>query len=107
MNSGPAKIEGITDLGLGPPMQRVALVHDWLTAYVGGERVLEQMIRLFPDSELFTTIDVLNQEERRFLQGKVPHTTFAQNWPLLRRHYRKLLPLMMFAIEQLDVSECE
>jgi glycosyltransferase involved in cell wall biosynthesis len=87
--------------------KRVALVHDWLTAYVGGERVLEQMIRLFPDADLFTTIDVLNDEERRFLQGRVAHTTFAQRWPLLRRHYRKLLPLMMFAIEQLDVSQCE
>jgi glycosyltransferase involved in cell wall biosynthesis len=107
MNSGPAKLEDICDLGVAPMTQRIGLVHDWLTAYVGGERVLEQMIRLFPEADLFTTIDVLNQEERRFLQGKSPHTTFAQNWPLLRRHYRKLLPLMMFAIEQLDVSECE
>jgi glycosyltransferase involved in cell wall biosynthesis len=107
MNNGPTKLEDLTDIGLGPMTKRVALVHDWLTAYVGGERVLEQMIRLFPDSELYTTIDVLNDEERKFLQGKTPHTTFAQHWPALRRHYRKLLPLMMFAIEQLDVSKCE
>ena len=104
MNSTPARIE---DAGLTQLTRRIALVHDWLTAYVGGERVLEQMLQLFPGAELFTTIDVLNDEERRFLQGKVPHTTFAQNWPLLRRHYRKLLPLMMFAVEQLDVSESE
>jgi glycosyltransferase involved in cell wall biosynthesis len=104
MNSTPARIE---DVGLTQLTRRIALVHDWLTAYVGGERVLEQMLQLFPGAELFTTIDVLNDEERRFLQGKVPHTTFAQNWPLLRRHYRKLLPLMMFAVEQLDVSESE
>ena len=104
MNSTPARIE---DAGLTQLTRRIALVHDWLTAYVGGERVLEQMLRLFPGAELFTTIDVLNDEERRFLQGKVPRTTFAQNWPLLRRHYRKLLPLMMFAVEQLDVSESE
>jgi glycosyltransferase involved in cell wall biosynthesis len=107
MNSSPAKLEDVTDLGLTQLTRRIALVHDWLTAYVGGERVLEQMLRLFPAAELFTTIDVLNTEERKFLQGKVPHTTFAQHWPLLRRHYRKLLPLMMFAVEQLDVSESE
>ncbi|MFL6602474.1 MAG: glycosyltransferase family 4 protein [Steroidobacteraceae bacterium] len=104
MNGTPTKLE---DAGLAQLTRRIALVHDWLTAYVGGERVLEQMLRLFPAAELFTTIDVLNAEERKFLQGKVPHTTFAQNWPLLRRHYRKLLPLMMFAVEQLDVSESE
>lgn len=106
-NSSLADFAGLTGPGLAPMASRIGLVHDWLTAYVGGERVLEQMIRLFPHAELFTTIDVLNREERQFLQGKVPHTTFAQSWPLLRRHYRKLLPLMMLAIEQLDVSECE
>ena len=105
MRADPATFDDIPGLAPAPMAKRIALVHDWLTAYVGGERVLEQMIRLFPDSDLFTTIDSLN--ERDFLQGKVPHTTFAQRWPLLRRHYRKLLPLMMFAVEQLDVSECE
>lgn len=93
--------------GIAPLLPRVALVHDWLTTYVGGERVLEQMIRLHPTADLFTTIDVLSQQERGFLQGKKPVTSFAQHWPFLRRHYRKLLPLMMLAVEQLDVREYE
>jgi glycosyltransferase involved in cell wall biosynthesis len=95
------------DHSLDLPAKRIALVHDWLTAYVGGERVLEQMISLLPQAEIFTTIDVLDSQERTFLQGKTPHTTFVQHWPALRRHYRKLLPVMMFAIEQLDVSDHE
>ena len=86
---------------------RVALVHDWLTAYVGGERVLEQMIMLFPEADLFTTIDTLPDTERAFLRGKRPITSFAQNTPLLRRHYRHFLPLLMLAVEQLDVSDAE
>jgi glycosyltransferase involved in cell wall biosynthesis len=86
---------------------RVALVHDWLTAYVGGERVLEQMITLFPEGDLFTTIDILPDAERAFLQGKQPITSFVQDSPLLRRHYKHLLPLMMLAVEQLDVSDYE
>ena len=45
MNSTPARIE---DVGLTQLTRRIALVHDWLTAYVGGERVLEQMLQLFP-----------------------------------------------------------
>jgi glycosyltransferase involved in cell wall biosynthesis len=106
-NTVPTRNDAIGEPSVTPTARRVALVHDWLTAYVGGERVFEQMIRLFPDAGLFTTIDVLNSEERRFLQGRTPHTTFAQHWPLLRRHYRKLLPVMMLAIEQLDVSDCE
>jgi glycosyltransferase involved in cell wall biosynthesis len=87
--------------------RRVALVHDWLTTYVGGERVLEQMIALYPHADVLTSIDVLAEHERGFLQGKRPVTTFAQRWPLVRKHYRHFLPLLMMAIEQLDVSDCE
>jgi O-antigen biosynthesis alpha-1,3-mannosyltransferase len=83
---------------------RVALVHDWLTTYVGGERVLEQMIALNPAADVLTSIDVLAEHERAFLQGKRPITTFAQHWPLMRTHYRHYLPLLMLAIEQLDLN---
>jgi len=82
---------------------RVALVHDWLTTYVGGERVLEQMIAMNPAADVLTSIDVLPEHERAFLQGKQPITTFAQHWPLMRTHYRHYLPLLMLAIEQLDL----
>jgi glycosyltransferase involved in cell wall biosynthesis len=87
--------------------RRVALVHDWLTTYVGGERVLEQMIALFPHADVLTSIDTLAEHERGFLNGKQPITTFAQHWPLVRKHYRHFLPLLMIAIEQLDVSDAE
>jgi glycosyltransferase involved in cell wall biosynthesis len=94
-------------LSAGAPPRAVALVHDWLTTYVGGERVLEQMIALYPQAGVYTSIDVLAEHERAFLRGKQPITTFAQHWPLLRAHYRKFLPLLMLAIEQLDVSDAE
>jgi len=83
---------------------RVALVHDWLTTYVGGERVLEQMIALNPAADVLTSIDVLPESQRAFLHGKRPITTFAQRWPLMRTHYRHYLPLLMLAIEQLDLG---
>ena len=91
----------------GLPTTSVAIVHDWLTAYVGGERVLEQILRLFPDADLFSAIDILPPAERSFLGGRVPRTSFAQNLPFIRRNYRHYLPLLMLAIEQLDVSESE
>jgi glycosyltransferase involved in cell wall biosynthesis len=87
--------------------RRIALVHDWLAAYVGGERVLGEMIALYPDAQVLTSIDVLPEHERAFLGGKRPITTFAQQWPFVRKHYRHFLPLLMMAIEQLDVSESD
>lgn len=83
---------------------RIALVHDWFTTFVGGERVVEQIIQLFPQAKLFASIDTLPPEQRAFLGGREITTSPAQNWRFVRRHYRALLPLMMLSIEQLDVS---
>ncbi len=42
---------------VGP--RRVAVVHEWLTTYAGSESVLEQMLAVFPDSDLFVLVDFL------------------------------------------------
>jgi glycosyltransferase involved in cell wall biosynthesis len=83
----------------------VALVHDWFVVYSGAERVFEQMLGLYPHADVYSSIDFLKETERGFLNGASPHLSFAQHWPLMRRHYRKWLPLLMFAVEQLDVSQ--
>src|SRR5678815_4041545 len=33
---------------------KVALVHDWLVTYAGAERVLSELIRVFPEADLFS-----------------------------------------------------
>ena len=83
---------------------RVALVHEWLDTYAGSECVLEQLIVMYPDADLFATVDFLPQGQRGFLQGKVPHTTFIQRLPFARRHFRAYLGLMPLAVEQHDLS---
>jgi glycosyltransferase involved in cell wall biosynthesis len=81
---------------------RVAIIHDWLVTYAGAERVLEQIVACFPDADLFSLVDFL--DDRAFLRGKPVTTSFIQNLPLARTKYRTYLPLMPLAIEQLDVS---
>lgn len=83
---------------------RVAIVHDWLVTYAGAERVLEQMLLLFPQAEVFTLLDLLPPEARGFLRGATVHTSFIQRLPVLRRRHRATLPLMPLAVEQFDVS---
>jgi glycosyltransferase involved in cell wall biosynthesis len=83
---------------------RVALVHDWLDAYYGSERVVEQILRCFPDADLFTLVDVLPEDQRGFLAGRRIATSFIQRLPLARRRFRAWLPLMPLAIEQFDLS---
>lgn len=93
--------------GYSPPVlpDRVGLVHDWLPVYAGAERVLEQMIQVFPDSELYSLIDFVPDEQRVFLQGKSVETSFIQNLPFAERGYRYYLPLAPLAIEQFDLTD--
>lgn len=83
---------------------RVGIVHDFLYTYAGAERVLESLIELFPNSDLFALFDFVPAEERSFLKGKQVRTSFIQKLPFASRKHRIYLPLMPLAIEQLDVS---
>ncbi len=86
------------------PPPKVAIVHDWLVIYGGAERVLEHIIDLYPNADVFSLIDFVKDDQRHFLRGKTPITSFLQKIPGARNHYRKMLPLMPLAIEQLDLS---
>jgi glycosyltransferase involved in cell wall biosynthesis len=96
---------GTTQRRLNLARPRVAIVHDCLYTYAGAERVLEQLIEIFPDADLFGLFDFVPRAERGFLKGKTVTTTFIHRLPLARRHHRLFLPVMPLAIEQLDVSK--
>jgi glycosyltransferase involved in cell wall biosynthesis len=83
---------------------RIAVVHDWLVNYSGAERVLEQILNIFPDADIYSTVDFLPDELRWYIKNKKAKTTFIQRMPFAKKKYRVYLPLMPFAIEQLDVT---
>jgi glycosyltransferase involved in cell wall biosynthesis len=75
---------------------RLALVHDWLTGYRGGEKCLAVLCRRFPDATLYTLLhargslpDVIERMDIR--------TSFLQALPGVARYYRYTLPLMPLA----------
>ncbi|TCZ66894.1 glycosyltransferase [Roseicella aquatilis] len=83
---------------------RVAIVHEWLESYAGSERVVEQLLALWPQADLFAVCDLLPEAERGFLGGRPVRTSFIQTLPLARKHFRKYLALMPLAVEQFDLS---
>ena len=85
-----------------PPL-RVAIVHDWLTGYRGGERVLEALLELFPEAELFTLIHTPNKLPHS-LRRNLTHVSYLNRFPKVERYYRYLLPLMPSAIESFDLN---
>lgn len=87
-----------------PEDVRVAVVHEWLDGYYGAERVLEQIIELFPSADLFVVVDYLPENGRNFVANKPTTQTFLRQLPFARNHYRKYFFLMPLAIEQHDLS---
>jgi len=83
---------------------RIAVVHDWLDAWGGGENVLAEILHAYPAADLFTLVDFLPDALRPLLGGRRARTTFLQHVPGARRHFRMLLPLFPRAIESLDVT---
>ena len=84
---------------------RTAIVHDWLPVYAGAERVLEQMISVLPETDLYSLIEFLPDDQRAFLKGKPVQTSFIQRLPFARSKYRYYLPLAPLAIEQFDLCD--
>ncbi|MGU3473430.1 glycosyltransferase family 4 protein [Paenibacillus sp. D51F] len=83
---------------------KVAIIHDWLVTYAGAEKVLEELINIFPEAELYSVVDFLPLEKRGFIKNKNVHTTFIQKLPFAKSKYRNYLSLMPLAIEQFDLS---
>jgi glycosyltransferase involved in cell wall biosynthesis len=82
---------------------RVAIVHEWLTIPGGSEDVVIELLKMFPEAELFTTIyDPAPWPE--LIKQRPVHASFLNHIPGARRHYPKLLPLMTRAFRSFDLS---
>ncbi|HLJ74128.1 MAG TPA: glycosyltransferase [Thermoanaerobaculia bacterium] len=86
----------------GSSFGRVAVVHDWLTGMRGGEAVLEGILELFPDADLFTLFHFPGKVSTKIESHRI-HTSSLQRVATRVSDYRKLLPLFPRAIRQFDL----
>jgi glycosyltransferase involved in cell wall biosynthesis len=85
---------------------KTAIVHDWLVNYAGSERCVESFTNIWPEADIFTLVDFLNDEQRKIiLKGKFAKTSFIQELPFAKKRHRYYLPLFPRAIENFNVSE--
>lgn len=83
---------------------KVAVIHDWLTGMRGGEKVLEAILDIFPESEIFTLICDSNRISDKIKKHKI-HTSFLQKIPGIFKNYRNFLPFFPFAIESFNLDK--
>ena len=81
---------------------KVALIHYWLVTMRGGEKVLEELCRLYPQADIFTHVVDRSKISSTITSHPIT-TTFIGRLPGAVRHYQKYLPLMPLALEQLDL----
>lgn len=83
---------------------KVAIVHYWLVNWRGGEKVIESLLELYPQADLFAHVYDESLTEGK-LVGRTVNTTFISKLPKSKKHYQKYLPFMPIALEQLDLRE--
>jgi len=83
---------------------KVALVHDYLNQYGGGERVLEAFGQIYPKAPIYTLLYDKKRTGYAF-EGRKIYTSFMQKVPLVKSHHRPFLMLMPIAVEQFDLSD--
>jgi glycosyltransferase involved in cell wall biosynthesis len=83
--------------------RRVAISHEWLTIPGGSEKVVLELLRLFPEADVYTSVydpapwpDAIRRERVR--------TSFLNRIPGATRFYPRFLPLMNAAFESFDLD---
>jgi exopolysaccharide biosynthesis WecB/TagA/CpsF family protein len=86
-------------------MPRLALVHDWLNRPIGGgERVLLELARLYPDAPVYTLLFDPQRYAGELDPARVRTSWLARLPAALRARPRYLLPLIPAAVEAWDLS---
>lgn len=81
---------------------RVALVHDYLNQYGGGERVLEALMKIFPEAPIYTLLYDATKTGGRF-EGRIGKTSLI-DIPFVRNHHRLFIPCMPAAIGAMNLG---
>ena len=93
--------------------QRIALVHEWFSprSVGGAEQVVKDVDALLRnlgrEPQLAALIDAESSRLGSWLHGRSVLTSPIQNLPWGRSHVQQYLPLLPFAIEQIDLGAAE
>lgn len=84
-------------------IKKVAIVHDWLVTFGGAERIVQQLLIMYPQADIYTLVYDKEKMDKYFPAEKV-HTSSIQKIPWATKIYTKLLKFMPKAFEEFDLS---
>lgn len=83
---------------------KIALVHDWFVTIGGAEKVVSEILSVFPEADVYSIISYIPQDKKHFVRYKKVRTSFVSKLPFAEKGYRVYLPFMTYAVEQFDLS---
>ncbi len=84
---------------------KIALIQEWLTSVGGSDKVVKAISDIYPQAKIFTLVSDEKVCNNLGINYSRVTNSFIQRLPFGKKHYRMYLPIMPFAIEQLDLSE--
>lgn len=83
---------------------KLALVHDWLNQIGGAEDVLDDMVKLYPNSPLYTSIYAPELMPAYYRQWDI-RTLWLDKLPGIHKHHQPYLPVYPLGWGGLDLSD--
>ncbi|GHT74646.1 glycosyl transferase [Spirochaetia bacterium] len=82
---------------------KAAIVHYWLVSMRGGEKVLEALLEMFPEADVYTHVYDRAAVSPIINSHKV-YTSYIQKLPLAKKLYQKYMPLMPNALNEFNLQ---
>jgi len=83
---------------------KVAIVHYWLINMRGGEKMLEALLELFPEADVFTHVYDSSRVSALINSHQI-YTSYIQNLPWAKKIYKIYLPLMPGALNGFNLQD--
>jgi len=82
---------------------KVAIVHYWLVTMRGGEKVLEELCKIYPEADIYTNVYNKKNISETIKKHKI-YTTKVNKYPFAKKLYQKYMPFMPNALMELDLT---
>src|SRR5215211_8807075 len=82
---------------------RIAIIHEWPVRYAGSEQVVANILKAFPQADLYALVHNSQALRGTPLEGVPVRTSFIQSLPKATEKYHVYLPIMPLAVEQFDL----
>lgn len=83
---------------------KTAIIHYWLVTMRGGEKMLEALLDIFPDADIYTHVYNPCAVSDKINAHRI-YTSYINNLPFAKRLYQKYMPLMPHALNGFNLQK--